>query len=765
MMVNQRRVLLYLIGLTMFLGACVRGEQVAVHTAVPTPQPTLEPTVTETAVSAPTTAAPVQPTVVPTIYAYPYPSSQPIPNGPYQLEPPRIPELMEVYAFGQTIANLVDNDLNNHYAENLNSFTFLNYSPYPTSFSDVEAMPSGFDPWWLPGELVITAVRQEIALFLQQELPLFTPQVKQEVSGWSYIPYPVDIDGDGQPEWLLEIEIPGFNMHYFDLFKESSPGSFSHLSNETSAWPLSMFSEYLTTLNLDDDLTGDNLKDIVIAGRAELPAGGFIQRVEAYTWNGDVLQHLNMFANYEGDLHLGTYPELSFADFTGDGIVDIRVSQQFNQNFDCVWDQTDIFSWQGLQSHHQISEYSWETPPDELMCNIRQATLPIDRVGHLSAEEKILFLERSVADMPASDVSPDLFAYVLTQLAWAHLSLGHDLEAQQYVNQVIALADDSNFALFVQESFTKAGGSLMGLCRQMRVDAQTVMSTDIGKYVGLWVIYQSPEYGSGPYLPFVCDIGFIAENRLVNATFTTDVAPPVWTTELGLIFAYAQELNLDSDLENEWFGILEPSDPRFVIVDAQNGFWNIEKPINHIFYPVEAMLWVQKDLTGDSFVETVLVMKESSGEDLFYQLEVVQATGTGFEAIASKNFDETSLPSLDEINPATFNLDAPPNWRILTGFPTEKQYLTEYVSELQTAVLTQTDPTVPEKITQLLTYLPSDDPDARPYIEHLTYLLGYFYELSGDEETAVSTYLDLIQRYPTSPWSWLAWARLEPVEN
>ena len=48
---------------------------------------------------------------------------------------------------------------------------------------------------------------------------------------------------------------------------------------------------------------------------------------------------------------------------------------------------------------------------------------------------------------------------------------------------------------------------------------------------------------------------------------------------------------------------------------------------------------------------------------------------------------------------------------------------------------------------------------------HLIYLLGLNYELSGDEETAVSTYVDLIQRYPTSPWSWLAWARLEPVEG
>jgi hypothetical protein len=33
------------------------------------------------------------------------------------------------------------------------------------------------------------------------------------------------------------------------------------------------------------------------------------------------------------------------------------------------------------------------------------------------------------------------------------------------------------------------------------------------------------------------------------------------------------------------------------------------------------------------------------------------------------------------------------------------------------------------------------------------------------EETAVSHYTTLIQQAPDSPWSWLAWARLAPVEN
>jgi hypothetical protein len=49
-------------------------------------------------------------------------------------------------------------------------------------------------------------------------------------------------------------------------------------------------------------------------------------------------------------------------------------------------------------------------------------------------------------------------------------------------------------------------------------------------------------------------------------------------------------------------------------------------------------------------------------------------------------------------------------------------------------------------------------------VNRLMYLLGYNYELNGNQEQAVSTYLTLIEQAPTSPWSWLAWARLEPVE-
>ncbi|MBK6325263.1 MAG: hypothetical protein IPF56_04865 [Chloroflexi bacterium] len=45
----------------------------------------------------------------------------------------------------------------------------------------------------------------------------------------------------------------------------------------------------------------------------------------------------------------------------------------------------------------------------------------------------------------------------------------------------------------------------------------------------------------------------------------------------------------------------------------------------------------------------------------------------------------------------------------------------------------------------------------------LLYLSGLTYELAGDNNQAVTTYLSLIRQAPNSPWSWLAWARLEPA--
>ena len=159
------------------------------------------------------------------------------------------------------------------------------------------------------------------------------------------------------------------------------------------------------------------------------------------------------------------------------------------------------------------------------------------------------------------------------------------------------------------------------------------------------------------------------------------------------------------------------------------------------------------------------------GENRPYVVEVADVDSDGFDEIVWRelcdnedneqcdvgktfSWQNTVTNSEEPINIPTYSFECD---LLLDG-------LEICLSGLRHAILTHTDPTIPEKITQLLNNLPPDDPKIRPYINQLSYLLGYQYELSGDDERAVSTYLHLIQEYPASPWSWLAWARLEPTD-
>jgi hypothetical protein len=166
------------------------------------------------------------------------------------------------------------------------------------------------------------------------------------------------------------------------------------------------------------------------------------------------------------------------------------------------------------------------------------------------------------------------------------------------------------------------------------------------------------------------------------------------------------------------------------------------------------------------------------GKQKPYEIEVTDIDSDGFEEIVwFINCEEGSVLPCEIAN--TFSWegasldDEEPT--LVSGIPSNcEQFDNSFrvggalnlcISQLSNSILTQPDPDIATKITDLLVYLPNDDPEAQPYIEHLTYLLGYYYELSGDAANAVSTYLSLIQQAPTSPWSWLAWARLEPVEE
>lgn len=68
------------------------------------------------------------------------------------------------------------------------------------------------------------------------------------------------------------------------------------------------------------------------------------------------------------DITAGThrpFPAFEISDFTGDGVMDVKVTTSHELNFDCDWDEEDVYSWRGSSPQHVLMD---DLPPDTPEC-------------------------------------------------------------------------------------------------------------------------------------------------------------------------------------------------------------------------------------------------------------------------------------------------------------------------------------------------------------------------------------------------------------
>lgn len=92
------------------------------------------------------------------------------------------------------------------------------------------------------------------------------------------------------------------------------------------------------------------------------------------------------------------------------------------------------------------------------------------------------FLERAVSQLHMDQsIEMDWLAYALFQLAVAYVENGEFAQAQTTLNQIKSLPQNSRYAQFVQEN--EVAGSIISLCRNMVINADQILNTDIGNYL------------------------------------------------------------------------------------------------------------------------------------------------------------------------------------------------------------------------------------------------------------------------------------------
>ena len=713
--------------------------------------PTNTPQITPTAVKP--TPLPTRPTMLPTVAFQA--------NVDYKLVTPSTEDLLNVV---RRVSEFEDMHIEEHGGRSpylqVNNFVMTDMDTlHPNPISNAadlledKSLTSYYFAWWEPSPIHFRILKDGILQYLNQEETEFESGKIIERIGFSLTPYALDSD-DGLL-WILQVDSFTFGTRIFMLFEQNELGQYELIPSPLPTFIGRAYSDgWIEDVILDRDFTGDGKPEVVL---------------ESYTiWSGSSERIFHLF--FWDDTELVELEYISvpyFIDFnfeqTPQGLNEIHFTTQYNGRFDCSWSVTDVYRWPDGIAQHILSDHG---NPDRAACNLPKAIVPFSE-WNPEKDDQYPLLEQIVNQLHTSqEESIDFLVYAQSQLAMAYLEQGLNEKARQTIDQIYEMLDESEYAQVLQEN--DRTDSVTDLCRELIKSAEEVVETEFGAYLTEAEYLRGPGMGSEPYKPAICDLKFIGLNHVKNAILPADTLPEESLADLNLHYAFAQSVNLDDDPELEWVGILEPEAPWLVIFDAENNQW-VPHFVDDIYpAPVLDLKIEQKILadTVDLSLLTLIITASSYSDALNYEVSLIDKIDQEYSIVASKHpYDEE--PILQDLDRNYFDLDRPedipPKWKDLEDFLEEPEYISTYIETLVDAVLTQSDPDIASKITDLLAYLPPDDPETQPYIEHLTYLLGYHYELSGDDETAVTTYLSLIRQAPNSPWSWLAWARLEPA--
>lgn len=742
--------------------------------ALPTPlppTPSTQPTFTHTAQPSPTIEATATASIVvtPTPTATSLPITVPYTPGftAYQLHPPSAEALLNVFrqiVHERMLENA--NDLDIYY---LGEFIRADLQKYiPSGFPDAMtwltdgSLAEPYPYWYMPTVAHSHVLMDGFLQVVQQTQYQFESDLTEEWEGVSFTPFALELDGDSLPEWVVLVDFPVWAHRSVVFLDETEPGHYQPLPTKLPDFLGPWYPDSITTVDVSHDFTNDDVKEVVIYDEASLLGGGTGATLWIYTWETSqlvLLQEIDLTYGYPW-----LAPVLELADYTGDGVEDIRVQTPYVRELGCEWEATDLYSWNGLEPQFVLEMDSY---PDIPLCHVYRSIFSFR--SQLTIAERIALLERAI-DQFSTEPAPsvDFLAFIYFHLAMLYTTEGQDDLARQRLDALYELSPDAYLVKLYTEIYESTNHSPLATCRQLLQRAPEVMESEMADYVSQLAILGVGGDETKPVARLVCPLGDVVRGRVATLSPLQTTNPVSTLVNLGYSLAFTQTTNLDTDPELEWMGILEPIAPSLIIFDQTPAGWMIYQPGSYSFDEVVALTWLLRDLTGDG-IDDVLVLLQLKGTHFggfsspyqVYFIDISSGTYNILDVVYP--YDEVMLA---EIGLDYFDIGQPArSWRQLEGFPTEATYIDEYVRELVAAVLSpEHSATLPEDLIALINYLPQDDPDAYYLILQLTYMLGYTYEQEGRDEEAMATYLALIQQAPESPWSWLAWARIEPEE-
>jgi hypothetical protein len=449
--------------------------------------------------------------------------------------------------------------------------------------------------------------------------------------------------------------------------------------------------------------------------------------------------------------HAQVYPQHTIDDFIGDSHEEIKIMRDVDGFFGCRYPLETVYTWSTVGFAAFDSDI-----PDTPECNAHQWFF--SHLSPLKAVEARAFLSRAIDQWSLEPPpSEDLLTFLQLQLVFAQGSLGEQQLAGQSFAELLERPQSLAFGnLFAEYAAVHDSLNVLELCNLINEHIPDADYSEINPYVN-----------TPSLLPGLRNLGCFQSLiigglvRKLEIPATSELLDVLQSADINTTFFH--QLDLEGDGSLEWVGFVE-ADPSILLVIWQENemFWQpvFIDGIPDTFAPIGGLEVMVRDFNNDGlpdigYLHSIVGQECETRFRLVIhawptdrdEREIYDEIGCGVRSLADFDFAESDFVM--------------PDWYILSGFDESNQTLSDLLADLTNRVITQNEQTLnADVIDNLLAYLPTDSNEVQQIVEFLYYLRGLNYELMGDEEMAVDSYLMLLELNRSSPWSWMAAARL-----
>lgn len=349
-----------------------------------------------------------------------------------------------------------------------------------------------------------------------------------EGNGYVIRSYPVELDHDSQPEWLVRIDWEKITALSWVVLDQNLEQGYTRLklSPPSNLWLPTTWEERIEVLQ---DFTGDVLTDIILVNQGYAMGTDFYSfYIAKGTKDGfqelrSISKTLSVTVSTGSDYKIETPP--------GSHWLNLALSDPHNINWGCTWDTQTSYRWpNGIEQITITGKEMPQTPE----CSLAQAVKLYEPVDNSTA---IRLLENAVAHFDNSDINQygkSLFAHY--RLAILYALEDQDSRSRQHLQWLVENISESNS--FLTKNITSILGTpkinAISLCDMIYAASESEIPKSWENYIDATAALHAYPYSNEIYRPAICPLREILADNLEKVNLTVQPISEKALTDQGI---------------------------------------------------------------------------------------------------------------------------------------------------------------------------------------------------------------------------------------